>query len=164
MLPSPGKSNYPVSRSDIRIDSDGHWFYRGMRMVRQDIVQYFYRNLMLEDSGTYAVRIGHQSCPINVEDAAFVVWNIHCVPRNSRPLKYIDLLLSDSRTERLDPETIYIGKNEIPYCRIRKGLHRARFSKPAYYKLAEHIRFDPERDRFYLEINRREFYLGPEHL
>ena len=152
----------PVPKSDIRIDAEGSWFYRGKEMTRRDIVQLFYRNLILDVSGAYAVQIGRQTYRIDVEDTAYVVWDIRFVQGDDISREYIDLLLSDNSTERLDPETFYIAENDIPYCRIRDRVHRARLSKSAYYKLAEHIHYDPKSDRFYLELNGRT-YLGTDH-
>ena len=152
-------NNKPALKSDIRIDAEGLWFYRGKEMTRRDIVQFFYQNLIFDESGTYAVRVGQQTYRIEVEDTAFIVWDIRFVTGDDISREYIELLLSDNRTERLDPETVYIAENDIPYCRIRNRLHRARFSKSAYYKLAEHIQYDPQNDRFYLELSGR-LYLG----
>ncbi|HAR97539.1 MAG TPA: DUF1285 domain-containing protein, partial [Syntrophus sp. (in: bacteria)] len=36
-------------RSDIRIDKDGVWFYRGQEMFRREIVNLFYEHLKQDD-------------------------------------------------------------------------------------------------------------------
>jgi hypothetical protein len=69
--------NEPVPESDIRIDRDGVWFYRGMEMFRRDIVRLFYQHLQRNVSGHYFIEIGQQRCRLEVEDTAFVVWAVH---------------------------------------------------------------------------------------
>jgi hypothetical protein len=45
------------------------------------------------------------------------------------------------------------------YCKIRNGKFRARFSRPSYYQLAQHILEDPESGRFYLSMNGNTYYI-----
>jgi len=49
------------SISDIHIDKDGLWFYRGMEMTRRDIVRLFYRHLKRDESGGYLIEIGRSA-------------------------------------------------------------------------------------------------------
>jgi hypothetical protein len=65
-----------VPESDIRIDAEGVWFYRGAEMTRREIITLFYQNLRQDDSGRYFIEIGPQQYPVDVEDTAYVVWSI----------------------------------------------------------------------------------------
>jgi hypothetical protein len=60
-----------VPESDIRIDADGVWFYRGTEMIRREIIDLFYQHLRQDESGHYVIEIGQQRYPVDVEDTAF---------------------------------------------------------------------------------------------
>jgi hypothetical protein len=148
-----------ISYSDIYIDREGSWFYRGTEMIRHDIVRLFYQNLILDEKSGYFIRIGQQSYPVRVEDTAYIVQSVRYSKEENSKEECIYILLSDNRIERLDPGTVRIGKNDILYCRVREGRFEARFSKPAYYQLAEHINYNSELDSFYLLLNDRFYYI-----
>ena len=156
VTPEPEKFP-PIAGSDIRIDPEGRWFYRDMEMTRRNVVQLFYKHLMQDPSGEYFIKIGPQLCPVKVEDAPYVVWSIRYAEKNGK-LEYLDLLLSDDSTEMLDPATLWIDDRNIPYCRIRNGRFTARFSKTSYYRIAEHISYDPRQESYCLSLNGRSYY------
>ena len=60
-------------------------------------------------------------------------------------LKVIDykvdvmIFLSDDSQEELSPETLHVGSENILYCRVKQGVFPARFTRAAYYQLAEFI-------------------------
>jgi hypothetical protein len=62
--------------------------------------------------------------------------------------------------EPLDPESLWIGKQNVLYCRIMEGGIPARFLRPSYYQLAEFIQEDKEQNRFYLSLGGKRFYIG----
>ena len=128
-------------------------------MTRPDIVQLFYRNLIVDGAGRYFIRLRSQTYPVDVEDTPFVVRDIVASLEETAFL----MKISDGSEEKLDPETFRIGENNVPYCAIRSGLYRARLSKTAYYRLAERLHHDPEQDLFYLELNGLKFHLGSDH-
>lgn len=151
--------NRLAPKSDIRIDAEGTWFYRGAEMTRRDIVQLFYQNLVTDGAGRYFIRLGNQAYPVEVEDTPFVVQDIVA----SQEEKAFLLKISDGSEEQLEPETFRIGENNVPYCTIRNGLSRARLSKAAYYRLADRLHYDSARDLFYLKLNGKKSFLGSDH-
>jgi hypothetical protein len=146
--------------SDIRIDREGVWFYRGMEMQRRDIIALFYRHLVQDESGRYFIEISPQRYPVDADDTAYVVWAAWRTFRGNQSEECICLALSDDSVEPLDPGTLRIGSNNIPYCRVRDGRFEARFSRSSYYELAEHIQYDPLRDAYYISLNRQAHYLA----
>jgi uncharacterized protein len=156
---TPQKNKPLIAGRDIRIDREGMWFYRGVEMIRREIVRLFYQNLIQDTSGRYFIEIGPQRCAVEVEDTAFVVWSIRYSDGNENAGESIYLILSDDSIEKLNPETLRIGENDIPYCSVRDGRFKARFSKSGYYQLAEHIDYDPIHDRFSLSLNKQSHYL-----
>lgn len=133
-----------VSRHELRIDREGRWFHGGVEIVREDIRNYFSRHLIRNDNGDYAVRTDDDECPVVVEDAPFTVIRIEDENHGA-----LVLLLNDGGREALEPRTIEFRHSNVPYCRVRGGLE-ARFSRPAYYQLAEFIEYDEAADRFSL--------------
>jgi len=141
--------NPPIS--DIRIDIEGTWSYRGMEMTRRDIIRLFYRHLKCDESGGYFIEIGRQRCRVDVEDTAYVVWAVRWTDEEAKTAgESAWLLLSDDSLERLDPETLRVGSDGVPHCRVKSGAFTARFSRSGYYQLAERIQYDPERDSYFI--------------
>ncbi len=131
-------------RHELRIDREGRWFHEGIEIVREDIRNYFSRHLIRDENGDYVVSIGDDKCPVIVEDAPFMVVRVE-----GSPSDILSLLLNDGGRVPLEPRTIEFSRSNVPYCRVRGGLE-ARFSRPAYYQLAEFIEHDEENDRFRL--------------
>ncbi len=149
----------PFLSSDIRIDSEGAWSYCGEEMLRQDIITLFYRHLQQDAEGRYYIDIGKQRYPVDVEDTAYVVWSLRWVAGTEEAEGCACLFLSDGSLEDLDPATLRIGDDHIPYCRIKRGRFDARFSRAAYYILAERLQHDPAGDMFFISFNGRKHYL-----
>jgi len=145
--------------SDIRIDSDGVWFYRGMEMSRHDIVSLFYRHLMQDRSGGYFIEMRNQRYPIDVEDTAYVVQGFHWQDGRNGTEECVCMILSDGSIEKLDPGTLRLGKDDIPYCKVRSCRFDARFSRSCYYRLAERIEHDPSKDEYFITLNGHRYYI-----
>ncbi|MCK9231965.1 MAG: DUF1285 domain-containing protein [Syntrophales bacterium] len=147
-------------RTDIRIDKDGVWFYRGQEMFRREIVNLFYEHLKQDERGEYIIDMGEDSCYVEVEDAPFVVRAVLTGPaeRETSPVCLL-LSLSDDTLEPLDPETIRIGDDNVMYCRVKGGTFRTRFSRAAYYQLAERIVYDAASERYELHVDQKRYTL-----
>jgi hypothetical protein len=142
---------------DIRIDRDGVWYFRGAVMFRREIVNYFYEHLRLDEEGRYWIDLGHDCCVVEVEDTPFVVRAVYRNRKKKGKGDRIDLLLCDEKVEALDPTSLFLTEENVPYCTVREGRFPARFSRPAYYQLAEHIEYDAPRETFYLSLNGQTF-------
>lgn len=145
--------------SDIRIDRDGVWYFRGAEMFRKEFVFFFYEHLRRDDKGRYLIELENERCFIDVEDTAFVVNAVYRKATNGEHPDEIELLLSDGTIETLQVETLRIGKGEIPYCMVKDLTFEARFSKAAYYQLADFVEYDEERDAFYIDLQRQRTYI-----
>ena len=51
--------------------------------------------------------------------------------------------LTDGTDEALDPGSVWIGPHEAPYCRVKEGRFRARFSVAAWLQLARYVEEEP---------------------
>ena len=145
----------------IRIDKDGVWFYQGAEMFRRDIVNFFYENLQQDATGRYVIQLPGEDgdhCFVDVEDTAFVVKSVHGQDNSQEAAERLEIFLSDEKMETLDPRTLRIGPDNVVYCTVRNGAFDARFSRSAYYQLAEHIEHDDEKDAFFLMLKDQRFY------
>jgi hypothetical protein len=147
-------------KPEIRIDQDGKWFYRDVEMIRKDIILYFSDHLRRDSVGNYYIETESEQCPIRVDDVPYVVRTISLASSgtNGEPI-VVQMDLSDGSSETLEPETLTIGNRNIIYCDVKKGRHEARFSRQAYYQLAEHIEQDPGRDLYRLKIGKKSYPL-----
>lgn len=132
------------------IDKDGRWFQNGAEIIHQEIYREFNRMLERTSDGGYRVRMGQEICRVEVEDAPFVVIGVS-QDRQGR----ISMELNDGGSEILDPECLWIGKENVPYCRIKGDSFHARFSRPAYYQLAKFIVTEDEKEFFLLIDGKR---------
>jgi hypothetical protein len=62
-------------------------------------------------------------------------------------------------TEALDPASLWVGEENVLYCKITDDKIPARFLRPAYYQLAEFIYEDQEQDSFYLLFRNKRHYI-----
>jgi len=146
-----------IEEVSIWIDREGTWFYQGHEILRRDIVRLFYRNLHLDAATSrYFIQIGSQRCYVSVEDAPYSVRAVQ--PDSSGDRIYLQL--SDDSREKLDPETLHIGSDNVMYCRVKAGRFLARFCSSAYYRLAESIEYDPLRAAYFLPLKQKVYYIG----
>jgi uncharacterized protein len=141
-----------IPASDIRIDVEGFWSYRGTEMTRQDIIRLFYGHLGQDSSGAFFIEMGQQRYLVSVEDTAFVVRLLVWARRDGEG-ECAYLHLSDDSIEELNPHTLRIGKDNVPYCRIKSGRFEARFSRSSYYRLAERVQYDSEIHAYFISLN-----------
>ena len=144
----------------IVIDREGDWHYRGSRMQRSDIVSHLCQHLRRDEaSGLYIVQLGNQRCYLEVEDTPLAITGVlHTEEREGDKPGQLLLTIKHLEThESLDPESLWIGEQNVLYCRVMADGIPARFLRPAYYQLAEFIHEDREQNRFYLSLGGKRF-------
>jgi hypothetical protein len=140
----------------IFIDKEGHWFHKGMEMVHREFIHLFYRNMQMDDRGRCIIRLRGDVCYVDVEDTPFVVWRTR-VREHDGYGRYV-LFLSDDSEEELLPDTLYVGDENVLYCRVKERAFPARFSRSAYYQLAEYI--EEESGRFFIPLNGERYMIA----
>jgi len=142
----------PIESPEIRIDKDGIWYFRNMEMTRFHIIQYFYKCLHRDRQGRYHIKTDCDDCLIQVDDVPFVIKSVSMQLEDDHNQSRMMILLSDGSCEDLKPETLWIGDNNVMYCLVKQSEHKARFSRQAYYQLAEYVENDTNHDRYYITI------------
>ncbi len=142
----------------IHIDKDGKWFHKGVEMIRRDFVLSFFQQMELDDAGRYIIFWGGRRCTVDVEDTAFVVRGVSKQNEKGGNGTRFKISLSDETEEELRPDTLYLGKANVLYCRVKNGAFPARFNRAAYYQLAAHVETDG--DNYVLPANGKKFKIG----
>lgn len=124
---------YAIHNSEIRFGRDGRWYADGQPIANPRIADLFSQHVRRRPDGGYMLRIADEQAPIVVDDTPYVV--IAAEARDGAV--YIEL--NDHSVEPLDPRTLRVGADDVLYCRAKGGDEPARFLRPAYYQVAEHI-------------------------
>jgi len=143
----------------LKIDKEGRWFYQGEEVTHRRTYLLYNRSLTRDESGRMIVRIGREKCPVEAEDAPFVVRTLEFVVSEKGELESVWLILNDESRELLAPETLRIGGGNIPYCRVRGGMFEARFSRNAYQLLVPFIKEDKKGGHFFIIIAGKKYQL-----
>lgn len=146
--------------SDIKIDKEGIWYYRGAHMFRKDILCIFFEHLKVDDCGKYFVKLNDEIYYLDVEDTAFVVTAVYKTKAPISGHDQIDILLSDDCLEKLDLSSLIVGKDNAMYCRIKDGKFAARFTRNSYYQLAEFIEQDNVDNTFFIFLNNEKYFIS----
>jgi len=149
--------------SYIRIDKEGVWYYKGAEMFRREIVNLFYRNLHLDDSGAYYIEYENDIASVEVEDTAFVVRTVHHAGSAEDCDEKIHILLSDDSCEELAPETLRVGRENVLYCAVKSKRFPARFLRASYYQLTDYFTEEEHGGNFFLVLNGRKYYIRDQH-
>jgi uncharacterized protein len=150
-----------MNKSDIPpcfifIDKEGRWFHKGAEMIRREIIRFFYDHMELDGSGRHLIRWGEERCFLEVQDTAFVVRKVDLQEKDGA--QEFRLSLSDDSHEALVPETLFVGEENVLYCKVKLGKFPARFHRPAYYQLAGFMAEDG--GRFYLPLNGKKYLVS----
>lgn len=149
-----------MENSDIKIDKEGNWYFRGALMFRKEILSVFFEHLRVDESGKYYIELGPESCYLDVEDTAFVVKSAYKQKLDGDTREQIYVQLTDDSWEKLDLRSLYMGNENIPYCMVKNGKFAARFSRKGYYQLAVYIENDEKDGSFYIRQNDEKIYLN----
>jgi uncharacterized protein len=155
------KSPERILPSGIYVDQEGDWHYQEDKITREDILELFLTNLTLTGDGTFVIHWMGQLCTIDVADTPFIVSRVDRIPLDDDKREEILIrLMHLPDPEVLDPSTLKVEEGNVPYCSVRNGRFRARFSRPAYYQLAAWIEQNPDTGAFYLELNGSQYPVG----
>jgi hypothetical protein len=156
---NPTLKNEDIPPCMIYVDKNGNWFHKGAPIIHRDLLALFYESLEVDEHGQYLIKFKDQVCRLDVEDTPYVVQAIDFVPGASTAEQDRFVLhLIDNSTEDLAAGTLSVGPDHVPYCMIRRGKFKARFSRASYYQMAPYIQEDMETGRYFIALNEEKFY------
>ena len=149
-----------MENSDIRIDKEGVWYYKGAHMFRKEILCVFFEHLKIDECGKYLIELKEERYYLDVEDTAFVVGAVYKTQLPDDGWAQIDILLNDDSCEKLEMSSLYIGKDNVLYCRVKEGRFAARFSRKSYYQLAEFIEQSKDGNHYFINLNGEKYFIN----
>jgi hypothetical protein len=148
-----------MENSEIKIDKEGIWYYKGAHMFRKDILCVFFEHLKIDECGKYLIELNEERCYLDVEDTVFVVGAVYKTKLPDDGRYQIVVFLSDDSYEKLEISSLYIGKDNVLYCRVKEGKFAARFSRNSYYQLAEFIEQSENGKNFFINLNEEKYFI-----
>ncbi len=128
-----------ISSGKIRFGRDGLWYSDDEVIPNHAIRRLFSRTLQVLPDGRGRLELGEDRADVVIEDTPWVVTHVEGDPRSG-----FSVVLNDETREPLDPATLSVGADDVLYCAVKGGAHRARFLRPAYYALMRHVETGPD--------------------
>jgi hypothetical protein len=118
-----------------------------------------FEHLKIDEGGKYLIELDEERYYLDVEDTAFVVAGVYKnkLPDDGRD--QLDVLLNDDSCEKLEMNSLYVGKDNVLYCRVKEGRFTARFSRKSYYQLAEFIEQSEIGNNFFINLNGEKYFI-----
>ena len=127
-----------LRESHLVLDREGNWFHEGAPVTHPKLAAALHGWIDRdEETGRYVLRAGPHWCYIDVEDAPYVVRGLRL--EGKPPDMRVHLRLSDGTDEELAYDSLLQKTNNVMYCTVKAGRFRARFSRGAYYSLAQRM-------------------------
>ena len=136
---------------NLRVDLNGDWFDDDVEITHAGILANLRSGLKRDAQGYYIqtrVRI-----PVEVEDKPFVVSRIE------RRGETLHAILSDGTATDVDPATVHVGRDDVPYCAVRNGAFEARLCRAAAFQLLALADYDETTGRGTLRLAGHEYLL-----
>lgn len=148
----PQAGFWAVGGYTISFRRDGAWYADDERIRNSRIQLLFSRSLRADDrEGApdlprytgWLLDVGVDRQPVLVEDTPLVVTGV-----DGDPERGFEIRTNDGESGALEMETLEIGDDEVLYCSVDRGARgrmRARFLRPAYYRLARFVEWEEGR-------------------
>jgi len=142
-------------QSGLSIDLEGRLCHRGEPITHARTLEVLWGSLARQPDGRYLVRVGRESGYVHVEDAPYGVRGVTF--ERARP----ELHLTDQSVEPLDPVTLWLDRDGVLHCLVKRGEHRARFTRAAQIDLGLALDEDAQAPSgFSLRLGERKFPVG----
>jgi len=135
----------------LRIDVDGDWFDDDVKITHAGILANL-RSTLRHDAQGYFIQT-RVRIPVEVEDAPFVVARIE------RRGETLHAFLTDGTDADVDPATLRLGPDDVPYCAVKGGAFEARVSRAAAFQLLGLADYDESTGRGALRLGGRDYPL-----
>src|SRR5262249_54219889 len=122
----------------ITLDAEGRWWHEGDPIDNPRIVELFTRSIERTPGGTFVLHVGPFVYPIEVKDTPYLVRRVALLPAEGAAR----IALSDGSEEPSDLASLRYVPGRGFSCRVKGGTFEARFSRPAYYALADCVQED----------------------
>jgi hypothetical protein len=125
---------------DIKINSDGLWFYHGSPIGRKKLIKLFASVLSLDKNGKYWLTTPAEKGEIIVEDVPFQAVEMNVQGENEYQIlsfrTNIDEIIIAGHTHSIRIEINPITDEPSPYIMVRDGLE-ARLTRAVFYQMVD---------------------------
>lgn len=136
-------SGVPLER--IELDSEGHFWHEGERIADPRISELFHRSIQRTPGGSYLLVVAPFSYPLVVHDVPLWVTQLALEPAQATgQAPRLRVRLSDGSEEDLALDTLRYQPRRGFVCQVKGGTLPARFTRPCYFALAEHVTEEDE--------------------
>ena len=135
----------------LRVDVDGDWLDDDVAITHAGILANL-RSLLKRDAQGYFIQT-RVRIPVEVEDVPFVVSRIE------RRGEILHAFLNDGTEADVDPASLRVGSDDVPYCAVKGGAFEARLSRAAAFQLLAVADYDEATGRGALRLGGREYPL-----
>ena len=135
----------------LRVDVDGVWYDEDVEITHPGILGSL-RASLRRDAGGYFIQT-RVRIPVSVDD---VPWVVTRVERRGDALHGI---LNDATETAIDPATLRIGPDDVPYCAVKDESFEARLSRAATFQLLALGEYDERTGRGALRLGGRKYEL-----
>ncbi len=148
----PQAGFWAVGGYTISFRKDGAWYADDERIRNSRIQLLFSRSLRRDDRENAAslprytgwlLDVGVDRQPVVVEDTPLVVTGV-----DGDSEQGFSIRTNDGQSGALDCRTLEVGADDVLYCTVdrgERGTLRARFLRPAYYRIAKFIEWEGDR-------------------
>src|SRR5262245_24567237 len=112
-------------------DADGHLWHEGAELDDPSILHLFLKSMKPLGDGRFQAFCQGEECVISAEDVPYVIQDAEFRPKD------VLLKFPGGYEETLDPATLFVGRRNVLYCKVRKGAFIARFNRKSYLDLAK---------------------------
>ena len=151
MTSAPQGPGPPFTLPKLRVDVDGAWYDDVVEITHPGIVANLRSNLRRDAEGYFIqtrVRI-----PVIVDDVPWVVTRVEL--RGDT----LHGILNDGTETAIDPATLRIDQDDVPYCAVKDGAFEARLSRAATFQLLALGEYDERTGRGALRLGGRDHEL-----
>ena len=135
----------------LRVDVDGDWLDDDVAITHAGILANL-RSLLKRDVQGYFIQT-RVRIPVEVEDVPFVVSRIE------RRGEILHAFLNDGTEADVDPASLRVGADDVPYCAVKGGAFEARLSRAAAFQLLAMADYDDATGRGALRLGGLEYPL-----
>ncbi len=165
MTPRPGQ--IVCGDIDMRIDTDGTWFYHGTPINRQKLIKLFSTVVRRDESGDYWLITPAEMARITVDDAPFLA--VEMAETNDKGVRClafrtnVDNWVTAGPEHPIRIETDANTGQPRPYIRLADDGVEARINRAVFYELIENavVAQVEGHDMLVIESAGERFVLGP---
>jgi len=136
------------------LDTEGNLWHEGSLFEDPALLKFFMRKMERLPDGRFKVLCQGETCYIEPQDTPYVILSL------DRKEGQIELVFPGDYRETLDPATLWVGKDNVLYCKVRGGAYDARFSRKPFWEITHWVEQDPIDKKFYLRLGDHRFKIG----